>query len=115
MGHAVTSQAECVEVASGVFGSSEGGRSAESFILGRTFTGHGLVMAGSRDEVAVSRIKIEVILAFESGKRVGQRSAHLDLSLGENLTEQGKPPLAFEALKEGGAKDFYFVVICEIL
>jgi hypothetical protein len=39
----------------------------------------------------------------------------VDLHLGENLTEQGKPPLALEAFEEGGPEDFGVVAVREML
>jgi hypothetical protein len=39
----------------------------------------------------------------------------VSLDLGENLTEKRKPPLALEALEEGGPKDLGVVAIREIL
>lgn len=115
MGHAVTPQAEGVEVAGGVFGSGEGGGSAWGLFLVRTLARLGLVMAGGGDEVTIARVNREVCEALESSEGIGLGLAHIDLRLSKNLTEQGKPPLALEAFEKGGAKDVGFVAICEIL
>jgi hypothetical protein len=39
----------------------------------------------------------------------------VDLDLSENLTEQGKPPLALEAFEEGGPEDLGVVAVREML
>jgi hypothetical protein len=115
MGHAVTSQAETVNVAGGVFGGGEGGGSAGGFACARTLAGRGLVVAGGSDEVTVAGVKIEAIQALESGEGIWQDPTHVGLDLRNNLTEQRKPPLALEALEEGGPEDLGFVAIREIL
>ena len=115
MGHAVTSQAETVNMASSVFGGSEGGCSARNFVFARPLAGRGLVMAGGRDEVTVASVKIEVFQALKSGEGVWQGPAHVDLDLSENLTEQRKPSLALEAFEESGPEDLGGVAIGKIL
>ena len=65
--------------------------------------------------MTVAGVKIEVFQAFESGEGIRQGPAHVPLDLSENLTEQGKPPLALEAFKEGGPEDLGVVAIREIL
>jgi hypothetical protein len=115
MGHAVTPQAEGVEVAGGVFGSGEGGDSAGSFFVDRTFARLGLIVAGGGDEVTIARVESEVRETLESGEGIGLGQAHVDLHLSENLTEQSKPPPALETLGKGGPKDVGVVAICEIL
>jgi hypothetical protein len=98
--HTVTSQAVAIEMASGVFGGGEVGCPIESFACGRTLAGRGLVVAGGCDEVHVASEKIEVVQALVSAERIGQGAAHVNLDQRENLTEQGKPPGAFKALKK---------------
>jgi hypothetical protein len=97
VGHAVASQAKTVNVAGGVFGGGEGGCPAGEFGVAWTLAGRCLVMAGGGDEVAVTGEKIEAIQALKGTERVWQGPAHVDLDLGENLTEQGETPLALEA------------------
>lgn len=100
MSHVVTSQAEAIEGAGGLFSGGEGGCSTESFTWGRTLAGRGLVVAGGRDEVPVTSVEIEVVQAIVSAERIGQGEARVNLSQSENLTEHGKPLRAFEALKK---------------
>ena len=52
---------------------------------------------------------------LESCEGIGQGPAHVGLDLSENLTEQRKPPLALEALEEGGPENLSVVAIREIL
>lgn len=52
---------------------------------------------------------------FKSGEGIRQGPPHVGLDLSENLTEQRKPPLALEALEEGGLEDLAVVAIREIL
>jgi hypothetical protein len=85
MGHAVTSQAETVNVAGGVFGGGEGGCSAGNLVFGRTLAGGCLIMAGGNDKVTVAGVKIEAFQALESGEGIRLSSAHVSLDLGENL------------------------------
>ena len=52
---------------------------------------------------------------LEIAEGIGQGPPHVGLDLGENLTEQRKPPLALEALEVGGPEDLGVVAIREIL
>ena len=52
---------------------------------------------------------------FESGEGIWQGPPHVGLDLCENLTEQRKPPLALEALEEGGPAGLGVVAIREFL
>jgi hypothetical protein len=65
--------------------------------------------------VAVTGEKIEAIQALEGSERVWQGSAHVDLDLGENLTEQGETPRALEAFEKSGSEDLGFVAIRQML
>ena len=53
--------------------------------------------------------------AMAGGEGIWQGPAHVGLDLSENLTEQRKQPLAFEALEESGPEDLGVVAIREIL
>jgi hypothetical protein len=64
---------EGVEVGGGIFGRGECGGSAGRFDLGFVgwnLAGHGLIMAGGGDEMAVTGVKIEIIEALESRERI---------------------------------------------
>lgn len=111
----MAAQAEGVEVAGGVFGGGECGRSVGSFVFDGTFARPGLVMAGGGDEVAIARVEIEVIEVLESGEGIWLGPAHVDLDLSEDFTEQRESAHAFEAFEKGRAEDIGVVAIREIL
>ena len=103
-------------MAGGVFGGGERHGPADGFfVLGRTLAGRGLVMAGGGDEVAIASVDVEVVQTFESSEWIGHRPAHVGLDLGKNVSEQGKPALALEALEEGGQQYFGILAFGEIL
>lgn len=86
----MTAQVQCVEVAGGVFGGGYpggGGWTGLAGFAGFTRAWLGFVMAGGGDEVAVTRMNVEVIKAFVAGEGIGQFTAHAATDLAEDFID----------------------------
>jgi hypothetical protein len=74
-----------------------------------------LVMTGRRDEVTVTRIKVEAIQGRERCEGIRHVMAHAVAGLGEQFIEKTQAALAFEAFEKGGDADLGMMDLGELL